>query len=49
MPDNGFVFNYIFNNCSSLTTTPQDFSKNDLTDLRMTYNVLLMDLRVIIE
>ena len=41
MPDNGFVFNYIFNNCSSFTTIPQDFSKNDLTDLRlMTYNVL---------
>ena len=41
MPDNGFVFNYIFNNCSSFTTIPQDFSKNDLNDLRlMTYNVL---------
>ena len=40
MPDNGFVFNYIFNNCSSFTTIPQDFSKNDLTDLRlMTYKL----------
>jgi hypothetical protein len=40
MPDNGSVFTYIFNNCSSPTTTAIDFSKNDPNNLRlMTYNV----------
>ena len=41
MPDNGSVFTYIFDNCSSPTTTASDFSKNDPKNLRlMTYNVL---------
>jgi endonuclease/exonuclease/phosphatase family metal-dependent hydrolase len=40
MPDNGSVFSYIFNNCSSPTTTAIDFSRNDPNNLRlMTYNV----------
>ena len=40
MPDNGAIFTYIFDNCSSLTTTAVDFSKNDPNNLRlMTYNV----------
>ena len=40
MPDNGFVFTYIFNNCSSPTSTAIDFSRNDPNNLRlMTYNV----------
>ena len=40
MPDNGSVFTYIFNNCSTPTTTAIDFSKNDPKNLRlMTYNV----------
>ncbi|MDC0202078.1 hypothetical protein OAJ56_02420, partial [Flavobacteriales bacterium] len=41
MPDNGSIFTYIFNNCSSPTTTSIDFSRNDPNNLRlMTYNVL---------
>ena len=41
MPDNGSVFTYIFDNCSSPTTTAIDFLKNDPLHLRlMTYNVL---------
>ena len=40
MPDNGSVFTYIFDNCSSPTATVVDFFKNDPTNLRlMTYNV----------
>tara|TARA_B100001250_G_scaffold334074_1_gene299866 strand:- start:5821 stop:7791 length:1971 start_codon:yes stop_codon:yes gene_type:complete len=40
MPDNGDVFTYIFDNCSSPTTTSVDFLKNDSNNLRlMTYNV----------
>ena len=40
MPDNGSVFTYIFNNCSSPTTSVVDFLKNDSHNLRvMTYNV----------
>jgi endonuclease/exonuclease/phosphatase family metal-dependent hydrolase len=40
MPDNSSVFTYIFDNCSSPTTTAIDFSKNDSNNLRlMTYNV----------
>ena len=41
MPDNGSVFMYVFDNCSS-STTPNtiDFVKNDPNNLRlMTYNV----------
>ena len=40
MPDNGSIFTYIFDNCSSPTTTATDFSKNNPDNLRlMTYNV----------
>ena len=40
MPDNGDKFTYIFDNCSSVSTTPIDFSKNNPRNLRlMTYNV----------
>ena len=40
MPDNGSVFTYIFDNCSSPTTTVVNFFKNDPINLRlMTYNV----------
>lgn len=40
MPDNGSIFTYIFDNCSSPTTTTIDFLKNDPKNLRlMTYNV----------
>ena len=40
MPDNGSIFTYIFNNCSTPPTSVFDFSKNDLKNLRiMTYNV----------
>ena len=40
MPDNGSVFTYIFDNCSSPTNTPINFLKNDSLYLRlMTYNV----------
>ena len=40
MPDNGSVFTYIFDNCSSPTITSIDFSKNDPFHLRlMAYNV----------
>mgnify|MGYP001262355975 CR=1 FL=1 len=41
MPDNGSIFTYIFNNCSTPTTATVNFSKNDSSYLRlMTYNVL---------
>jgi hypothetical protein len=41
MPDNGSIFTYIFNNCSTPTTATIDFSKNDSSYLRLiTYNVL---------
>ena len=41
MPDNGSIFTYIFNNCSSPPLTSVNFSKNDPVNLRlMTYNVL---------
>ena len=40
MPDNGSVFTYVFNNCSSPSTTATNFSRNDPNNLRlMTYNV----------
>jgi exonuclease III len=40
MPDNGSVFRYVFDNCSSPTTIVTDFVKNDPSNLRlMTYNV----------
>ena len=40
MPDNGSIFTYIFENCSSPPITAIDFSKNDQNNLRlMTYNV----------
>lgn len=41
MPDNGEVFNYVFNNSSFPITQPTDFLKNEATHLRlMSYNVL---------
>ena len=41
MPDNGSIFTYVFDSCSSTTTTNIDFSKNNPNNLRvMTYNVL---------
>lgn len=40
MPDNGFIFTYIFENCSTSPTAAIDFLKNDPNNLRlMTYNV----------
>ncbi|MDC0230765.1 T9SS type A sorting domain-containing protein [Aureispira] len=40
MPDNGSIFTYIFDNCSSPSSTSVDFLKNDSSYLRlMTYNV----------
>ena len=40
MPDNGSIFTYIFDNCSSPTITATDFSKSNQDNLRlMTYNV----------
>jgi len=40
MPDNGSIFTYIFDNCSSPPITAVNFSKNDSNNLRlMTYNV----------
>jgi len=45
MPDNGSIFTYIFNNCSTPTTATIDFSKNDSSYLRlMTYNMLVSGL-----
>ena len=41
MPDNGSIFTYIFNNCSTPNQHLLIFSKNDPNNLRlMTYNVL---------
>ena len=40
MPDNGSIFTYIFDNCSTPSTTVIDFSKSNPNNLRiMTYNV----------
>ena len=45
MPDNGSIFTYIFNNCSTPTTATIDFSKNDSSYLRlMTYNIFVSGL-----
>ena len=41
MPDNGTIFTYIFNNCSSPSLNSTNFLKNDVNNLRLlTYNVL---------
>ncbi|MBJ11025.1 MAG: hypothetical protein CMP66_06175 [Flavobacteriales bacterium] len=41
MPNNGSIFTYIFNNCSSPSVNHTNFLKNDSNNLRLlTYNVL---------
>ena len=41
MPNNGSIFTYIFNNCSTPSLNSTNFLKNDANNLRLlTYNVL---------